>query len=143
MIRAALQSDTDAIATILSDWIDQTLWMPRLHTRSEDRWFCNNLISETEVFVFDDPALGFIARDGSDVPALYVGRDARRRGVGTAFLKKVKAQSEVLTLWCFQSNKGALAFYRLAGFEEVTRTDGQSNEENLPDIQLRWKRRSV
>jgi len=44
-----------------------------------------------------------------------------------------------LSLWCFQQNHAARAFYARHGFVEGTRTDGQNNEERLADVKLEWR----
>ena len=65
-IEKAQTADADAVATILSDWIDETTWMPRIHTRQEEVSFGNLLIDEADVTVarHDAQVIGFLARRG-------------------------------------------------------------------------------
>ena len=85
-------------------------------------------------------AVGFLALHAGWVEHLYVAPAAHRRGVGRALLDDAKAASPSgLTLWCFQRNAPALAFYAAQGFVEVERTDGAGNEEREPDVRLAWR----
>ena len=122
------------MAAILSDWIDATPWMPRIHTRDEDAAFCASLVPDAWV-----TEAGFLALREKDIPALYVARAARRQGRGRALLDYAKSLSPALSLWTFEANVPARAFYAAQGFEEIGRTDGD-NDEGLPDIRLEWRR---
>ena len=66
-------------------------------------------------------------------------RPARRQGHGRALLDHAKARADRLSLWTFEANREALAFYAAQGFAETARTDGD-NEEGLPDVRLEWRR---
>ena len=124
------------MGAILSDWIDATPWMPRLHTRAEDAAFCTSLVPRAHVSGDVD---GFVAVDGEDIPALYVAQEARRKGHGRALLDHAKSGADRLALWTFAANREALAFYAAQGFAETARTDGE-NDEGLPDVRLEWRR---
>ena len=139
-LRSAEPKDAESIATILSDWIDETDWMPRIHTREEDRGFGAFLIDKTEVTVAEDRAIrGFIACREATIDALYVARGARGAGIGSALLEHAKHQAGRLGLWVFQANTEALGFYERRGFSETQRTDGSGNDEKLPDIHMVWE----
>ena len=45
-----------------------------------------------------------------------------------------------LTLWVFQANVRAIAFYQREGFVVAQITDGQRNAEKLPDLRMVWER---
>lgn len=145
MIRPAHDPDASALATILSDWVDATPWMPRLHTRAEDLAFVSSLVSAGQVMIaeHDGQPAGYLARDGEEIRHLYVARDQQGRGVGRALIDQAKSGFTELGLWCFQANSAALAFYAKQGFAEDHRTDGRDNEERLPDIRLVWHREGV
>ena len=53
-----------------------------------------------------------------------------------------KSQIETLGLWTFQANLRAQAFYRQNGFVEDDRTDGDGNDEKLPDVHFTWVRKA-
>lgn len=138
--RAATPEDASALARILGDWVRETGWMPVLHTREEDEGFLSRLIAGTEVTVAEDGAtLGFLARDGEEVRALYLAPEARGRGVGRALLDRAKAGRGRLWLWAFEANVRAVAFYLREGFRVVERTDGSGNAERLADLRLAWE----
>lgn len=143
MIRPALSLDAGRVGAILSEFIDTTDWMPRIHTRAEDIAFADGLISKNWVHVFEGTKMeGFIARHGTKIHALYVRAEARGQGIGTALIDHAKSQSDTLELWTFQANFAAQRFYERHGFLEVIRTDGFGNDEKLPDIQFKWIRRA-
>ena len=124
------------MGAILSDWIDATPWVPRLHTRDEDAAFCASLVPCAHV---SDEVDGFIALDGEVIPALYVAQEARRQGHGRALLDHAKSGADRLSLWTFAANAEAIAFYAAQGFSEIARTGGE-NDEGLPDVRLEWRR---
>ena len=141
MIRPAMETDASAMAEVLSNWIDATPWMPRLHTRAQDFGFCQSLIAGSEVWVAD-PAdgFGFLARHCDSIDALYLSPDLRRKGWGKALLDAVQTDRKQLSLWTFQANVDAVAFYRAQNFHISDVTDGQGNAEKLPDYYMTWTR---
>ena len=139
-LRGAVPDDAPALARILGDWVRETGWMPVLHSREEDLGFVATLIEGIEVTVAGDGVpLGFLARDGEEVRAIYLAPEARGRGLGRALLDHAKGRSPRLGLWVFQANARAIAFYLREGFRVERRTDGLRNEEGLPDIRMVWE----
>jgi ribosomal protein S18 acetylase RimI-like enzyme len=134
--------DAGALALVLGDWIRETGWMPVLHSREEDAAFVYGLIRTHVVRVVRDGGqpLGFLARRGGHVDALYLSPAARGAGLGRRLLDEVKGAEAVIDLWAFQANQRALAFYRREGFDEAERTDGRTTDERLPDVRLIWRR---
>ena len=139
-LASATAKDAPALARILGDWIRETPWMPKLHSREEDLGYLQHLIARTEVTVLhgDGPA-GFIAVDGDDVPALYLAPAARGQGGGRALLDHARYGRDRLEFWTFRANTGARRFYDREGFREIARTEGD-NEAGLPDLRLLWQR---
>ncbi|MFK7876636.1 MAG: N-acetyltransferase family protein [Paracoccaceae bacterium] len=144
-LRAAYVGDAGAVGAILSSFIDTTPWMPRIHSRAEDISFAGMMIDKGWVTVAlqDDTCIGFAAREGTQVHALYVAAQQQRSGAGTALLNDMKYFSPQLDLWTFQDNLPAQAFYLKHGFAEITRTDGARNDEHLPDIRYVWDRKDM
>lgn len=142
IVSPATPEDAPVIASILSDWIDTTSWMPRVHTDEEQRGFGRMLVDRgwTQVVRDNGAAVGFLSRDGADVHALYVAGSARGLGVGTALLDQAKAATPFLRLYTFEANTAAQRFYLREGFVEIGRTDGAGNDEHLPDIRYEWRR---
>ncbi len=82
-----------------------------------------------------------VARDGEEVRLLHVHPDFAGRGAGALLLNAAKrAPVAALELWCFQANHGARRFYESHDFRAVRFTDGEGNEERLPDVRYRWDR---
>lgn len=142
IIAMAQPQDAAAIGTILSDWIDETPWMPRVHSHDDEQGFGHMLVERgwTIVAKRAGEVLGFLSREEDEIHALYLHTEARGQGIGSALLDAAKQASPRLTLWTFQANTGAQRFYLRHGFREVERTDGADNDEKLPDIRYHWER---
>ncbi|MDG1431432.1 MAG: GNAT family N-acetyltransferase, partial [Paracoccaceae bacterium] len=142
IIRPARSTDAGRTGAIMSEFIDTTDWMPRIHTRAEDIGFCASMIDRGWVSVaeVDGAVVGFLAKDAQEVNALYVANAAQGRGVGKALLDAAKQGAELLELWTFKANEGARRFYLREGFTEMHETDGTRNDEKLPDVFLQWER---
>jgi len=136
----AKPADVAPLARILADWIDETAWMPDIHTPHEDRRFLAHLIDTCDVITLRDRRglQGFLARDGAMIHGLYLTPGARGKGLGKRLLEIAKSRSDHLELWSFQANAGARAFYGREGFDEVELTDGAGNDEKVPDVRLIW-----
>jgi GNAT superfamily N-acetyltransferase len=137
--------DAGAVGAILSEFVDTSDWMPRIHTRAEDIAHAARMIDLGRVHVAEDngTVVGFCASNGDDLDALYVAAGKRGQGVGAALLRHAQSAVDRLELWTFQANEGAQRFYLCHGFVEVQRTDGSGNDERLPDIQYEWQRETV
>lgn len=137
-LRVARPADAAACAVILAAWIDETPWMPRLHTREEDISFMLTKIRNHRVTVAEAAAIqGFLTLEKDYVSALYVSPDARRNGIGKHLLDDAKSRSERLSLWTFQANMPARRFYLREGFDEARKTE-DDNEEKMPDVEYVW-----
>ncbi|WP_422038523.1 GNAT family N-acetyltransferase [Roseibium sp.] len=143
-IRSATRSDMTRCGTILNDWIDETPWMPRVHSHQDVvRYHTDFVHKNRDVLVAernDSDVQGFAATSSDAVvTGFYLAQDARRKGLGRQMLNQIKqAYPSGLSLWTFVANTGARKFYEREGFSEERRTDGD-NEENLPDILYRWQ----
>ena len=129
------------MAKILQGWLEDTSWMPVLHTLADTEAFCGHLTKATDCWVAVDAecVTGFLARDKDWVTALYVAPDAWGRGIGAALLAQAMADCDALQLWCFQSNARARRFYERHGFVAEEFTDGADNDEKLPDVRFVWR----
>jgi GNAT superfamily N-acetyltransferase len=140
ILRDAAPHDLPALAAILGDWVALTAWMPKLHSAAEDLAFLTHLHARCVLRVAGDPPQGFLARRGGEIDALYLARDARRKGLGRALMAEAMQAEPWLRLWTFQANIPARAFYAALGFVETEQGDGSANAERLPDIRLEWRR---
>ena len=140
MIRPARDLDAGALGAILSDFVEVTDWMPRLHSRAEDISFAAKLIAGHSVFGWGvDRSLGFIALHQNSIDALYVRNDQHGQGYGSALIQYAQSIRDELELCTFQQNTPARRFYAKHGFSEVKFTDGSGNDEGSPDVYLTWR----
>lgn len=141
IITPATCADVPPIANILSSWNAATSWVPRVHSRRAEKGFARMMVEKGWVQVArdGDRVLGFLARDGGEIHALYLAPHARGRGVGKALLDLAKAGRDRLGLYTFVANERAQRFYLREGFVETGRTNGQGNDEGLPDIRYEWR----
>lgn len=141
-LRAARVLDAGQAGDILHLFNSGTDWMPKLHSQAETIGFCGTMIDRGWVTVAerDGRVIGFLARDGVDICSLYLCPGETGQGVGKHLLDRAKSESDYLQLWVFQANEGAQRFYIREGFTEIARSDGARNDENLPDIQMIWRK---
>ena len=139
-VRPAKPSDAPVLAAILSDWIDETEWMPRLRAREADARFVADMVHGGGVDVLDrdGACVGFLQETEGHVSALYLAPAVRGRNGGKLLLDAAKARSDRLDLWTFVANEGARRFYRREGFVEAEQSC--DNDEQLPDVRMVWER---
>ncbi|MCI5041721.1 MAG: GNAT family N-acetyltransferase [Donghicola eburneus] len=140
-LRPAHDLDAGKMGAMLSEFVDQTEWLPKVRSSAEDIMYCATMIERGWVTIATaDRPMGFIALADDEILALYVAPNARRNGVGRQLMTYAKERSDRLRLWTYKANTVARAFYRLSGFKEVGRTDGDYNDEGLPDVEYLWER---
>lgn len=145
-LRRATSADAPKVtATYLASRRHVLPGLKEAHTEPEVLgWVTHLLIPTTVVWVALDAAgelVGFSARKDDWLEQLYLRPATLRQGVGTQLLSLAKTESpEGLSLYTFQRNLGARAFYERHGFELVLTRDGSNNEEQEPDVLYRWKR---
>lgn len=141
-IRPAALDDVPEIALISKQARARAMpWLPVLHTLDGDISFFSRRVlpNETvEVVEAENRIAGFIAYADGWINHLYLHPDFWRIGLGSRLLHRAQNQSDNLQLWVFERNLAAQYFYMKHGFVEETRTDGSGNEENCPDVRLRW-----
>ena len=140
-IRLAKSEDAEACARNMQEWLDNTPWMPDLHTLVDSIKFCREfLIDKCETYVLGTPAKGFIAiEQDKTILALFVERESRSQQIGQRLLDHAKSLNTNLTLWVFEKNEGARRFYEKHGFAATGHTDS-NNDEGLPDLEMAWSR---
>ncbi len=113
--------------------------------RRSDAALMLRLIRQGAVRVVHDGArpVGFIARQGPIVLALYVHPCAQGRGHGSALMADAKARFGQLELWTLRDNLPARRFYAGHGFVEVAHGVGLGNDSGLPDIHLAWQKEAA
>lgn len=138
------RDDMDAAAIVHRAAFDDRLpWLSGLHTPYEDRdYFREHVFAACTVWgAFANHALvGFVAFREGWVDQLYVLPGDQGSGVGSRLLRIAQSRFEALSLWTFQRNTGARAFYEAHGFKIEELTDGSGNDEREPDVRYRWVR---
>ena len=142
LVRPARHDDTDSIAEVFVASFGGLLFLPRLHTKEEDRsWVREVMVPGHEIWVAEigGDVVGFAALHEDLLGHLYVHPGAQRQGVGATLLDVVKRERpEGFRLWTFQRNEGARRFYERHGCRLVELTDGTGNEQQEPDVLYAW-----
>ncbi len=143
-IRAGVPADAADLAEIHQSARAAAMpWLPVIHEPAQVlRFFQSHVLARTSVSVLlaqSRPA-AFLSSTPGWVEHLYVAPAHWRRGYGARLLTLAQQRSERLQLWTFQDNRNARAFYAAMGFAEVEFTDGNANEERMPDVRLAWRR---
>jgi len=143
MIRRARPEDADAIGEAFVASLETLTFLPRLHTPEETRRFISEIVPrDHEIWVAEEDGrvVGLVAVGENTLGHLYVHPDAQGRGIGTALLDKTKElRPNGFTLWTFPQNHRACSFYERRGLHAIRFTDGNGNEEKLPDVQYEWR----
>jgi ribosomal protein S18 acetylase RimI-like enzyme len=146
-LRRATLDDMPNLARLHRRTVQTSLpFLPTLHTPAEDEWwFRERLFATNEVWLAEDGegTVGYIAFRPDFIEHLFIQPEAQNVGLGVRLLEKAMEASAELSLWTFQQNLRARRFYERHGFTVVTETDGADNEEKMPDVLYRWRRRPL
>ena len=115
---------------------------PVARRHDEDIWALAKLVVQGKVQVWREAGKvrAFIARDGVRIHALYTEPQWRGRGAGAQLVREAMDTIEWLELWTAQANAGARRFYGAQGFREMRLTQGEGNDEGVPDVFMKWER---
>ena len=143
-IRQAVPEDVPGVAALfIASQADALPFVAKLHTPEETYAFiAGDVFLQCEVFVAETGGdlAGMMAVNGRHIDHLYLKPGLYRRGIGTQLLNHAKAMCPAgLTLYAFEVNTRACAFYRRHGFVAVEFGDGSGNEAGMPDILFEWK----
>ena len=146
-VRPAARADLPAIADVFIATRAAAVpaMPPSIHPPHEVHAFYGALdlvAGEREPWVAEDDRgiIAFTEVVGDWLDAIYVLPDAQGEGIGSALLDLVKAlRPGGFSLWVFESNTSARAFYARHGLVERELTDGGGNEEKAPDIRMEWR----
>ena len=139
LFRSAKSSDAPTCAAIVNSWIDNTKWMPRIHSPDLIAQMIKEAIPKREVWVIGDPVVGYLSFnvEAQQIMGLYVARPGI--GLGRALLEQVKLGKSYIKLWSHSANTAAHRFYLREGFkisgEEKIGSDG------IKEICFEWVRK--
>ena len=134
-------SDVPHLARILWACGAVTPCLPRSRSRLAELWLLWRITRAGWVRLVRDSngPVGFIARDGRRIHALYVHPRGQGLGTGRALLDEAKQAEPQLDLYVLQDNLTARRFYMSHGFAQARLCQGEGNDENLPDLQMIWQ----
>ena len=142
MLRPAKPADARAIAVLMRTTFRVSLpFLPELHTATEDlAYIAGCLTDEDAVWVAEANGViaGYIVFRNGWIEHLYVHPDHQGHGIGPTLLAKALEDGKPRQLWTFQQNGRARRFYEARGFRAVEFTDGEGNEEKIPDVRYLW-----
>lgn len=110
-----------------------------VHSAADAISCCGEMIDRNWVTVARSggTVMGFLARDGAEICALYTASHVRGRGIGRRLIEDAKSDVSCLYLRAAATNLGAQRFYRAAGFKRATPPAGAS-ESDVPAMTYVW-----
>jgi hypothetical protein len=142
-IRRATAADAEAIADVFVAARATMTYLPHLHSDGDTRAFVGSIVESSETWVAErnEKLVGFAAIDGGWLEHLYVHPSRFDSLTGTKLFRQVTEQHpNGFQLWVFQQNIGARRFFERNGCALARLTDGENNEEHLPDALYIWPR---
>jgi ribosomal protein S18 acetylase RimI-like enzyme len=151
-IRVARRRESDICVDVYrAAWAGMAFVPQDLHTDAEDRRWMRDVFARQLVLVAETTAgdgagegsgriVGLLSMSEGTVHNLYIQPGFQNQGIGHQLMDAAKTCSGgELQLWVFEPNAGAIRFYKRHGFLTVRRTDGQENEEKVPDRLMAWR----
>lgn len=117
-----------------------------LHTIDEHhRFYAEQVLVNGPVWgAFEGETLrGHVALTPGWIDHLYVDPVVHGQGIGSALVAIAQRAQSELRLYTFQANAPARRLYERHGFVVEELTDGQRNEEKMPDVTYHWRHPSL
>ncbi|UUW87623.1 GNAT family N-acetyltransferase [Nocardioides sp. WV_118_6] len=146
ILRPARAADVAAMAAVQLAARAAAPMPPGIHGPDEVRAYLTARLGDSETWVAEDGerVVGYARFTRTWLDDLYVDPAHQGQGVGAALLDLVKARHpDGFSLWVFEQNLPARAFYAARGLLEREHTDGSENEERAPDLRMEWPAGSV
>ncbi|MGC1207995.1 MAG: GNAT family N-acetyltransferase [Ornithinimicrobium sp.] len=143
-LRRAVATDAPTLADLylLARRAAEPTIPPIAHTNANVHvWFREVVLPAYQTWIAeaDGHVAAVLVLNGDDLDQLYVHTDRTGGGISSRLVQHAKdLRPSGLSLWTFQSNRGAQRFYERHGFVAVERTDGSTNEERSPDVRYVW-----
>jgi len=142
ILRPARPDDVPALIRICLD-ARASAGIPNLHTDAENVAFFSRLTSTRSTMVAETAGspVGFAVVHDGWLEHLWIAPDHHRQGIGARLLAWARAEAAGdLRLYVFAHNVRAIAFYKAHGAAQIAASDGEGNEEKLPDLTLLIRR---
>lgn len=140
-LRPALPEDAECLALLQMKARRATTMPDPVHDLATLTARLAGRIAQDETWVAESGAevVGYVRFTEEWLDDLYVDPATSGAGIGTALLDLVKSRlPDGFSLWVFEVNAGARAFYARRGLRELETTDGCANEEQCPDVRVVW-----
>jgi len=142
LLRRANEADADDVASVYLASRKAAPMPPLQQTDESVRYWVEHKLQgydETWVAEVAGRIVGYARLAGDWLDDLYVAPTQARQGIGSALLDVVKSvRPDGFSLWVFEMNAAARAFYAKHGLVELAHTDGAANEEGAPDLRVAW-----
>ena len=141
LLRPATPDDAGAIAEVHLASRKAAAMPPSIHEDHEAYPWLSGRLESDEVWVaeVDGRVVAYLRMTPTWLDDLYVVPDHAGRGIGSMLLDLAKARRPAgFSLWVFEMNAPARAFYLRHGLVEREHTDGRDNEEKAPDLRMSW-----
>jgi GNAT superfamily N-acetyltransferase len=141
LLRPGTLDDAPAVAEVHLASRRAAAMPPSVHEDHELLPFLTERMATDEVWVaeVDGEVVGYLRMTPTWLDDLYVTPAHAGQGIGSALLDLAKARRpDGFSLWVFEMNAPARAFYTRHGLVEREHTDGRDNEEQAPDLRMSW-----
>jgi GNAT superfamily N-acetyltransferase len=145
IIRRGSAADGPAMAKIINDWIDETEWMPRIHSHEAiEGFFTPEILSKRTILLgerLDGKIEGYLTlRPEGMIAALYLAPAARGTGLAKLMMTEAKRlHPDRLELGVMEPNLRARRFYEAQGFIEIPDGRKTDTDEGIPELLMRWE----
>ena len=146
LVRRATGADLAQMADIINTWIDETDWMPRIHSVEEVASnFVPDLLDKRIIFVGEiaGEAAGYISiKPNQMIGGFYLAKAARGQGLGAKLMEAAKNHfPDFLELGVLEPNVDAKRFYESQGFVEIPegRKSADQTDDGVPELLMRWE----
>ncbi len=96
---------------------------------------------EFVVFVDEtDKPLGFMGANGGEIESLFLDPNHFGKGIGKAFINRVKTHHDDVWLEVNEQNPKAVGFYEACGFKVERRDPTDDHGRPFPILHMRWRR---
>jgi GNAT superfamily N-acetyltransferase len=143
VVRPATAADLPAVSRVHLASRAAAPMPPSVHDDSEHLPFLTGRFEAgEEIWVAEadpDGVVAYVRLTETWLDDLYVAPHRAGQGLGSMLLDLAKTLRPAgFSLWVFESNAPARAFYARHGLLEREHTDGAENEEREPDVRMEW-----